>query len=265
MSKHKRSLEYKGSYDIPVDNVYVVRPDTIDREVPNLVINPRTNPNYGLFSTGIGYNMYGELVDYNNHRGITEEEAKQRAKTYVKEKVSSRHKAAINDLLNKNNRSRKRIGGNVILGPAPGALEKPMTNEILSYFPFTGSAIDVKKAITNPTTKNIVNAAITAGSDALGSWLLRDVNKAKAAYKTATKAEKTAKEALDTHRANMKSSGVIARSNFDEERRLKEAWEKAYWEKELKGQSSFIQKYLTYPVYGAWLGGDATINYLQNK
>ena len=115
MTKRRRSLEYKGSYNIPVDNVYVVRPDTIDREVPNLVINPRTNPNYGLFSTGIGYNMYGELVDYNNHRGITEEEAKQRAKEYATRKKANRNKDYFNNYVN---RSQHKDGGSIHIAPS---------------------------------------------------------------------------------------------------------------------------------------------------
>lgn len=89
MTKPRRSLEYRGRYDIPVDNVYVVRPDTIDRQVPNLIIDPRRNSNYGLFSTGIGYNMYGELVDYNNKgHSVTDEEAKRRFKEYATKKES---------------------------------------------------------------------------------------------------------------------------------------------------------------------------------
>ena len=99
MTKPRRSLEYRGRYDIPVDNVYVVRPDTIDREVPNLVISPSTNPNYGLFTTCIGYNMHGQLIDYNNNgRLVTEEEAKQRAKEYANRKKDNRTKDALNAL-----------------------------------------------------------------------------------------------------------------------------------------------------------------------
>ena len=115
MTKPRRSLEYKGSYDIPVDNVYVVRPDTIDREVPNLVINPRTNPNYGLFSTGIGYNMYGELVDYNNHRRITEEEAKQRAKEYATKKKVNRYVNTFNSYVGNNE---FKDGGSIHIAPS---------------------------------------------------------------------------------------------------------------------------------------------------
>ena len=115
MTKRRRSLETKGSYDIPVDNVYVVRPDTIDREVPNLVINPRTNPNYGLFSTGIGYNMYGELVDYNNHKGITEEEAKLRAKEYATKKKANKYVNAFNSYVENN---KFKDGGSIHIAPS---------------------------------------------------------------------------------------------------------------------------------------------------
>ena len=115
MTKPRRTLEYRGNYEMPIDNVYVVRPDTIDREVPNLVISPSTNPNYGLFSTGIGYNMYGELVDYNNHRGITEEEAKLRAKEYATRKKANRNKDAFNNYVN---RSQHKGGGPIHIAPS---------------------------------------------------------------------------------------------------------------------------------------------------
>ena len=96
MTKPRRTLEYRGRYDVPVDNVYVARPDTIDREVPNLIIDPSRNFNYGLFTTGIGYNMYGDLIDYNNRgRSVTEEEAKRRAKEYATKKKANRTKDAI--------------------------------------------------------------------------------------------------------------------------------------------------------------------------
>lgn len=103
MTKPRRSLEYRGRYDVPVDNVYVVRPDTIDRQVPNLIIDPIRNSNYGLFSTGIGYNMYNELIDYNDkgHR-VTDEEAKQRFKEYAAKKKANRVTEAFNRL-NSNN------------------------------------------------------------------------------------------------------------------------------------------------------------------
>lgn len=99
MTKPKRSLEYRGKYDIPVDNVQVARPDTVDREVPNLYIDPLINRNYSLYSTGIGYNMHGELIDYhNNGKLVTEEEAKQRAKEYAIRKKANRTKDALEDL-----------------------------------------------------------------------------------------------------------------------------------------------------------------------
>lgn len=115
MTKPRRSLEYRGNYDIPVDNVYVIRPDTIDREVPNLVISPSTNPNYGLFTTGIGYNMQGDLIDYNKGKSVTEKEAKQRAKEYANRKKVNRTKDAI-DMLFK--RDAFKDGGSIHIAPS---------------------------------------------------------------------------------------------------------------------------------------------------
>lgn len=102
--RHRRSLEIAGSYDVPVDtlpvdNTTVIRPDTVDREVPNLIISPSTNPNYGLFTTGIGYNMYGDLVDYNNNRFVTEKEAKQKARDYANKKKANRYKDSFDKYL----------------------------------------------------------------------------------------------------------------------------------------------------------------------
>lgn len=112
--RKRRSLEYRGNYEIPVDNLYVTRPDTVYREVPNLVISPSTNPNYGLFTTGIGYNMHGQLIDYNNGRPVTEQEAKQRAKDYVNRKNANKYI----DFLNKLIRSKKADGGSIHIAPS---------------------------------------------------------------------------------------------------------------------------------------------------
>ena len=153
------------------------------------------------------------------------------------------------------------LGGNLLLGPMPSAINNPKVKNILSYMPFTGSAIDIETTMKNPSIKNSINAAISTGSDVLGGWLIRDVNKAKKAYNEAKAAEKTAKELLNQSR----KSNVIARSVTEEQRRLKDNWEKAYWDLQLKDRQNFIQKYLDYPIYGGWLAGDATINYIQNQ
>ena len=153
------------------------------------------------------------------------------------------------------------LGGNLLLGPMPSAINNPKVKNILSYMPFTGSAIDIETTMKNPSIKNFINAAITTGSDVLGGWLIKDVNKAKKAYNEAKAAEKTAKELLNQSR----KSNVIARSVTEEQRRLKDNWEKAYWDLQLKDRQNFIQKYLDYPIYGGWLAGDATINYIQNQ
>ena len=153
------------------------------------------------------------------------------------------------------------LGGNLLLGPMPSAINNPKVKNILSYMPFTGSAIDIETTMKNPSIKNFINAAISTGSDVLGGWLIKDVNKAKKAYNEAKAAEKTAKELLNQSR----KSNVIARSVTEEQRRLKDNWEKAYWDLQLKDRQNFIQKYLDYPIYGGWLAGDATINYIQNQ
>lgn len=74
----RKSLEYV----IPSDNISVNRIKVIDA-VPNLNIDPLTNPNFGLNSTGVGYNMYGQLIDYNTGNVISENKAKSRAKKYA--------------------------------------------------------------------------------------------------------------------------------------------------------------------------------------
>ena len=82
MTKPRRRLEVRGNYDVPVDNTYVVKPDTVEREVPNLIYST-TNPLYGLFGSGIGYNMHGQLIDYfNDGKPVTMDEAKAKAKKY---------------------------------------------------------------------------------------------------------------------------------------------------------------------------------------
>lgn len=114
MTKPRRSLEYRGRYDVPVDNLYVARPDTIDREVPNLIISPLSNPNYGLYTTGIGYNMHGQLIDYNNDgKLVTKDEAKLRAKEYANRKKANKYKDALNELSSQFviNRSKYKEGG----------------------------------------------------------------------------------------------------------------------------------------------------------
>lgn len=85
MTKPKRRLESRGSYDVPVDNVYVVRPDTVDRVVPNLIYGQN---NRNFYNVGAGYNMHGQFIDYNNNGAlITKEEAKRRIKeSYVPER-----------------------------------------------------------------------------------------------------------------------------------------------------------------------------------
>lgn len=116
MTKPRRRLDIRGTYEVPVDNLYVVRPDTVDREVPNLIINPSTNPNYGLFTTGIGYNMYGQLIDYNDRgRSVSEEEAKRRAKEYATRKKANRYKDALNQYVNSD---QFKDGGSIHIAPS---------------------------------------------------------------------------------------------------------------------------------------------------
>lgn len=73
MAKRKRSLEYRGAYETPVDNTYIQKPNVgiETQEVPNL-----RYPNSGFFYNGVGLNMYGDWINYNNGKRITEQEAK---------------------------------------------------------------------------------------------------------------------------------------------------------------------------------------------
>ena len=96
MTKRRRSLEYKGSYDIPVDNVYVARPDTIDREVPNVRLTNLQNPNMfynNLHSTKWG--GIGDVYDILTHKKVSDDNARQR----IKDNYIPRQKAAIEEIL----------------------------------------------------------------------------------------------------------------------------------------------------------------------
>lgn len=101
MPKPRRSLEYRGAYDIPTDAIQVYKPDTTTIEYPNLIYSS-TNPLYGLFGSGIGYNMHGQLIDYNNGGvPVTEEQAKQKAKQYYRtprERARSAAKVILMDM-----------------------------------------------------------------------------------------------------------------------------------------------------------------------
>lgn len=65
MPKYRIHLDEVKPYVIPTDNIQTVRPDTTDVEYPNFVFS-RNNPNFGIY-TGLGYNAYGEMIDYNNN------------------------------------------------------------------------------------------------------------------------------------------------------------------------------------------------------
>lgn len=65
MPKYRIHLDEVKPYVIPTDNIQTVRPDTTDIEYPNFVFS-RNNPNFGIY-TGLGYNAYGEMIDYNNN------------------------------------------------------------------------------------------------------------------------------------------------------------------------------------------------------
>lgn len=161
---------------------------------------------------------------------------------------------------------RKLFAGGGLINLIPVSLPSNTHNKkvknVLSYAPITGSATDIETAIKNPTVGNVANAAITVGSDILGGWLLRDINKARKAYKTAKATEQAAEEALTAHRKATRN--VIARSVSEEDRRLSRALQTAREQRALKEGYSFLTDVLQYPVWGAWAAGDATVNTLQN-
>jgi len=81
-NKKKISLETANTYVEPADNTNVYRKDTTSIEYPNLIYSS-TNPLYGLFGSGIGYNMHGQLIDYSNGGiPVTEEQAKKLTKAH---------------------------------------------------------------------------------------------------------------------------------------------------------------------------------------
>ena len=118
MTKPRRRLDIRGDYEIPADNLYVARPDTTDRIVPNLIIE-KGNKNYGLQGNGIWYNMHGQLVDYNNlgHNtsSISVEEAKRRAKVIGTKRKENRVRDAFNDYIN---RIQYKDGGSIHIAPS---------------------------------------------------------------------------------------------------------------------------------------------------
>ncbi len=69
MTKPRRRLEVRGNYDAPVDATYVVKPVVEPDILPNLVFSPLNNPNFTR--VGVGYNMNGQLIDYNNNGKLT--------------------------------------------------------------------------------------------------------------------------------------------------------------------------------------------------
>lgn len=123
MTKPRRRLEVRGNYDIPTDAIQVYKPDTTTIEYPNLIYSS-TNPLYGLFGAGIGYNMHGQLIDYNNGGvQVTEEQAKQKAKQYYrtpKERAISSAKATLLDMSLDKYRANKKYkdGGSIHIAPS---------------------------------------------------------------------------------------------------------------------------------------------------
>ena len=118
----KRRLEYRGAYDIPTDAIQVYKPDTTTIEYPNLIYSS-TNPLYGLFGSGIGYNMHGQLIDYNNGGvPVTEEQAKQKAKQYYRtprERAVSAAKATLMDIgLDSYRTNKKYKDGGIYIKPS---------------------------------------------------------------------------------------------------------------------------------------------------
>ena len=94
MTKPRRRLEVRGSYDAPADATYVNKPTVEPEVLPNLNFSPSNNPNFT--NVGVGYNMHGQLIDY-NHGGkpATVEEGRERIK---KSWVNPRTKATIDVL-----------------------------------------------------------------------------------------------------------------------------------------------------------------------
>ena len=156
---------------------------------------------------------------------------------------------------------KSQFGSKILLG-GPINTKNSKVKEVLSYLPFSGSAIDVETAIKNPTLSNIGWAAWSVGSDIFGSRILRDLQKSQRAYKEAKATTKAAEEALDTHRQSTKH--IMARSVREEDKRLAEALRQAREQEALKWGVQYWDKAISYPVYGAWIGNDAGINYLQN-
>lgn len=122
MTKPRRRLEVRGSYDAPTDAIQVYKPDTTTVEYPNLIYS-KTNPLYGLFGSGIGYNMHGQLIDYNDDgRPVTEEQAKQKAKQYYvnpRERASSTAKVVLMDMaLDRFRDNKKYKDGGIYIKPS---------------------------------------------------------------------------------------------------------------------------------------------------
>ena len=126
---------------------------------------------------------------------------------------------------------------NLMLGPIPDVNRKNKTARgIMSWLPYTGTAIDIDTAIEDPTPTNIAFATASTGIDALtfgvGSRALRGVRLAK--QMLAEGIEKAARAERKLDQAKRIYNGAKTEKNFN---KVKQA-EQTYWDAYAKVQNA---------------------------
>lgn len=120
---------------------------------------------------------------------------------------------------------------NIILGPRPGVTDNEDVRGILSWLPYTSTAIDIDNASKDPSASNLTWAGISTGLDLLSFGLASKIKRGiKAVEKAIEPAEKAATSATKrAERAKKVYEQAPTKKNY--ERNLKagrEAFEKNY-------------------------------------
>lgn len=128
---------------------------------------------------------------------------------------------------------------NLMLGPVPDVNRKNKTaRSIMSWLPYTGTAIDIDTAIEDPTPTNIGFATASTGLDiftaGLGSRALKGVRLAKQMLTEGI--EKVAKAERKLDQARRIYNGAKTEKNFNKVRQA----EQTYWDAAAKVHNDHI-------------------------
>ena len=157
------------------------------------------------------------------------------------------------------------LGGNLFEdgGSTSGIFGNKIVDGVTSYLPIIGTAQDAYQLYKNPSWQNAGWLGLSLASDLLGAGLLKGVKAIGKGAKAATKVEKAAEKALDTHRRTTKN--IIARSIREEDRRLTQNLTRARENAALAKGQHFWEGVTTYPVAVGWTANDAGMNAIQNS